>query len=253
MKKLLFFIAVVLAFCSYSSVAYANAPPPRYFYNVYILIDDFSLIDSIAIHGYDKEGTYRFIENDANPQETKISKERVIIFNNQNDRFKSFHLVIKFNNGETAESNFVDIVDQSNYIYSVADNVLKQGKITSWKPHGLTILYGGFLLLTPLVFTIIVEWAISLLFKVRPGKYVVYINIASNIVMNILILYLYANSVIDYLTLIIIMEILVAAVEYTFYTLKYPSEKKIKLFSFVITANLVSWLLYWYIGSAVLK
>ncbi|MGE5494511.1 MAG: hypothetical protein ACM3S4_04325 [Burkholderiales bacterium] len=252
MKKLLFFIAVVLAFCSYSSVAFANAPPPSPDI-IDILIDDYSQIDSIALYGYDKEGTYRFIGDDASLQETKITKERVIIFNNQNNRFKSFHLVIKFNNGETAESNFVDIVYRWDYIYSVADNVLKQGEIKSWKPHGLTIFWGGFLLLMPLIFTIIVEWAISLPFKLRPGKYVVYINIASNIVMNILILYMYATIVIDYLTLIIIMEILVAAVEYTFYTLKYPSEKKIKLFSFVITANLVSWLSYWYIGSALLK
>lgn len=246
MKKLLMLVIIMMV-CAIPATALANGPGPSP-NNNYLLIDDYSQVESAAIWGHDKFNTYSLIQEITYPVETKVANQRIEFFYNNNGRYKDFQLVITFISGEKVRSNFIDIVEWGNYIYSVKDNTLKEGKITTWKPHGFSIFFGAIMLLFPLLFTVLVEWLVSLAFRLKQGKYVVIINFISNPVMNILLMLIFVNVVIDFYVTLIILEALVAGAEFWYYTRKYKGYTKKRLLLFTITANLASWFLYWYMS-----
>lgn len=251
MKRLyVLFILLVITFSLFPVTAFADSVPPSP-YNIDILVNDYSNISRLEIYGFDALGSCQLIHSFLNidldsEQKTKIAQERIIYFYNAEGKFKQMQLAVVFKGKSSWEkSNIVDIVEWGDYKYSTSDNTLKEGVITSWIPSSMTVFFGIFVLLLPLLFTILVEWIISLPFKIKPGKYVVIINVITNLVINILILVLFSYVVIDYLVIILILEVFVMAVEYLFYLWKYKQINKMRLLIFTITANLASWLLYW--------
>ncbi len=248
MKRLLILPAIVIFLLLILPMpALANAPPPPPEL-IDILVDGYSDIKTVYIYGYDQNNEYKYAGRGTSSRETKLQNERIISFYNKDAQLKSFQLVVKLKSGEDLQSNFVDFSERGSYVYSIKDNVLKQGAILSRKPNGTIVFFGGIILVFPLLFTLVVEWIISLFFKLKPGKYVVYINIITNLAMNVLILIMYSTLVIDYLKIIICLEAAVMAVEYLYYSKKYKNISKKRLVAFVITANLASWLLYWLFG-----
>ncbi len=100
-----------------------------------------------------------------------------------------------------------------------------------------------FVLIVPLLFTVLVEWIIALFFKLKPGEYVVIINFITNPVLNILLM-LFTSSFLGYTLLLVIFEAVVAGAEFWFYTWKYKEYTKKRLLLFTLVANAVSWGLY---------
>lgn len=246
MKKLLILIFMIIL-CAAPATALANGPGPSP-NNNYLLIDDYSQVAAAAIWGHDRDNNYTLIQEITYPLETKVPNQRFEFFYNEDGKFKDFQIVITFKNGEKASSNFINIVEWGGYIYSVKDNTLKEGKMTTLKPDGLTVFFGATMLLFPLLFTVLVEWLVSLAFRLKPGKYVVIINFITNLVMNILLMLIFINVIIDFYITLIILEAMVAGAEFWYYTQKYKGYTKKRLLLFTVTANLASWFLYWFLS-----
>jgi hypothetical protein len=243
MKKILLILTIMLM-CLMPVTVLADGPGPSNYYN-YVLIDDCSNISRVQFWGYDKDNNYKCIDECIYPKETCVPNERIEYFYNCEwtttfePKCKSFQLVIGLKNGETVRSNFVDFVDFGNYIYSVKDNTLKEGKITTRRLTG----FAFFELILPMLFTVIIEWLMSLFFKLKPGKYVVIINFISNPIMNILLI-ISANYLIRYGLSLILLELIVMGAEFWFYTWKYKGYSKKRLLLFSLMANAASWGLY---------
>ncbi len=102
-----------------------------------------------------------------------------------------------------------------------------------------------FALILPLLFTVLIEWIVSLFFKLKPSKYVVIINFITNPILNILLFFIYAYNKMNYIPALIIFEAVIMGIEFWFYTRKYKEYSKIRLFIFSLAANAASWGLYW--------
>ncbi len=224
--------------------ALANGPGPNNYY-VHVLIDDTSNITFVEFWGYDKDNNFKFIGDGTYPEKTRVPNQQIFYFYNGDFtatwevKFKSFQLIIVLKNGETVRSNFVDFVDYGTYIYSVKDNTLMEGGITTQRLTALAF----FDLICPMLFTVFIEWIVSLLFKLKPGKYVVIINFISNPVMNILLI-ISTNYLIGYGLSLVILEMMVLGIEFWFYTWKYKGYSKKRLLLFSLAANAASWVVY---------
>lgn len=248
MKRFPALLVLVIVLCMIPETAFADGPGPSP-NNNYLLIDDYSKINLAEIWGYDKDNVYELIEEIHHPEETKVPNQRLEYFYNSEGKYKNFQLVITFRNGEKVKSNLIDIVEWGSYIYTVKDNTLKQGRMTTLKPNSITVFIAAILLFFPLGFTLLVEWLVSLAFRLKPGKYVIIINAITNPVMNILLMLLFVYVAFDYWLALIALETLAAGAEFWFYTWKYKGYTKIRLLLFTLTANAASWGLYWLLSS----
>jgi hypothetical protein len=249
MKKLPFLVVIIILF-AFPTTALANSalPEPEPYDN-YVLIDDYSQIASAALFGHDKDNNYKLIKESTYPPEWKVSdRQNIEFFHNDEGKFKDFQVVITFKDGKTVNSNFTRIVEWGEYIYAVKDNTLIESKITTAKPNSYNVFFGGAALIFPLLFTVLIEWLVSLAFRLKPGKYVVIINFISNPLINILLILIYVNIAIDYYLALIILEALVAGAEFWYYTRKYKGCTNKRLLLFTVTANLASWFLNWYLS-----
>lgn len=104
----------------------------------------------------------------------------------------------------------------------------------------------------PLGLTLLAEFLIALLFRIRPVKYVFAINAITNPVMNILLLLAMLGLLAEsgfgmerwvYWVVLGALEVVAVWVEYRFYTRKYPEIERKRLLLFSITANAASFLL----------
>jgi hypothetical protein len=103
----------------------------------------------------------------------------------------------------------------------------------------------AFYLIVPLLVTLLVEWLMSLIFRLKRGRYVFIANLITNPIMNILLLVIYNFVYLDFYLILLLLEIMVAAFEFWFYTRRYKQHSKRRLLLFVIAANLASWGIYY--------
>ena len=107
----------------------------------------------------------------------------------------------------------------------------------------LCLLLGLVLALAlPLGFTVLAEFLAAIPFRLKPYKYVVLINLVTNLVMNVLLYILRLNGM--GLWIVALLEVVVVLVEYLFYTKKYKDHPKGKLLLFSLVANALSWGLF---------
>lgn len=246
MKKIKILFAIMALFMIWPITAYANSalPDPH---QKYIAVEDYPEVSSITILGSIDGVHYEAIGMSDSPQETRRQNEKVLTFINEGGKYKKLKIEIKISQ-QWMESNTVDLEQNSSFIYHVRENRLEAGPITSWKAHPFTLIVNTFFLGAPLIVTLVTEWLISLAFKLKPGCYIL-INLATNPVMNILISILYNQTPFDYYVLLLILEVIMAALEFGFYLLKYKGYTKRRLLFYTVVANLTSWGIYYLISS----
>lgn len=245
MKRCYFSIFVVtflfILFVPITALANSPAPSP---YHITIAIKESTNVIKVSAYGSNNNRDFYCIESDLKMEETRSYKEKIVDFYNDEAAYKYFRLQLVIKGTGTIDSNSVEFKEWGGYVYNAKDNILKEGKITSSRIDSLSLIFIGIFLLVPLIVTLIVEWWISIPFKFDTGKYVIIANLITNPIMNILILFVFNHVYLNYLLIVLILEIIVAAAEYGFYRLTYKEEPKGKLLKYAILANLGSWTVY---------
>lgn len=111
------------------------------------------------------------------------------------------------------------------------------------------ILY-GFISLTGLILTCLIEWIVAKLFKLTQdhGKVILWTNVVSQILMRVSHIGLYSVLFWKYSFAVIFLEIFVYAGEYLFYTWKMEDVSPKKRIAYVLTANTASLILGFYLN-----
>ncbi|MBT3318417.1 MAG: hypothetical protein HN389_01450 [Clostridia bacterium] len=253
-KKSLFAILVLLLLLTFPTIAFANpAIPEKYTHE--LLLDDCSNIETLTIYGYEendnKELMYEYSSmerfnsfGDYWIKRTENRVERIFGFTNEANHFKSFQIMINFSDGEVQHSRVIDLIDNSNYHYNVERNLLKRSLV---KYDFLKYFYSGYQLI-PLIFAccvaLLIEFLAALLFKIKPYRYVLFANLVTNPVMNIILLIAMWQFRVSYFWLVLILELIVFGAEYMFYRKKYMGINKWRLLIFTFAANAISWGIY---------
>lgn len=240
MRRIIYALLLLLVFCVFPAVALANAPEPDP-NDFDVLIDDDTNIEEYTLYGFDTDGNRHNITSITTAEQTRVHTERIVNFYNRDAKYTHIQLSITFKTGDIVHSNKVLLEKWSNYSYSVETNELKPcGPFASRKLDGMTLGIGFFVLILPLGFTLILEWGVALIFKVKPAKYVIFVNLVTNVAMNIIIVQA-VNHIPSYLLLVLILELCVIGIEYLAYLDLYREYNKVKLLYFSIVANAVSW------------
>lgn len=266
MKRLLQLFIILIILFSIPSIALADAsvssPLENYPCKNFILIDDYTKVISVELWGHTVDDTYEQIKIGEEHWETKVPGEYIIYFYNSYERFKDFQLIVTLKTGEKKSSDFMSIgfigqsyfklhiadqVDFGSYIYSVKDNTLKAGNITTAKPDGYQIFFASLILLLPLALTVLIKWLVSFAFNLKPRKHIVTISLVTNAVIFILLILIYIYIFYDLLLTLIILEGLVAIAECWLYARRYKGYTIKRLLLFTVTTCLASWLLYWFL------
>ena len=244
-KPILAILTLLLLLCV-PVIALANsaAPDP----NAHeLLIDDVTDIDSLTVIGYDENGFEKIMVDfysmdDERLEKTRVGSERIIDLYNTGGASKGFRIEIVFSGGETQMSQMVNFVGEDSYTYSVSDNEFTGiGTFNTRKPAVLQIALWVFMLAIPWGLTVLLEWLVALIFKIKPSRYVCFTNLVSNPVMNIVLLIVMSNFIINYFWLVLILELLVVGLEFLFYTFRYKDISKKRLLLFAVVANAVSY------------
>ena len=244
-RKTIFTVLILLLLLAFPTIVLANsvAPDP----NAHeLLIDDVTDIDSLTVFGYDENGFEKIMADfysmdDERLEKTRNGSERIIDLYNSGGASKGFRLEIVFENGETQTSQMVNFVGDDSYTYSVRDNEFTgTGTFKTRKPGGLQIAFWVFMLVIPWGLTVLLEWLVALIFKIKPSRYVCFTNLVSNPVMNIVLLVVMSNFIINYFWLVLILELLIVGFEFLFYTFRYKDISKRRLLLFTFAANAVS-------------
>ena len=217
--------------------ARANSAHNPYYKDV--VLSDTQGVDSIAVYVDGPDGAFRLFKAFKSEQK----KDQRVYFERPKDATR-FYIEVTMTDGTVRASEPVDCTGyDQDYKYNVKTNVLKE-------KADLTLLYlllYPLLLMAPLAFTVLVEFLVALLFKLKPYSHVILINVITNLVMNMLlssrmlVVSIKGNSI---LWAIALLEVAVVFVEYFFYTKKYKDQPKGKLFAFSVVANALSWGLY---------
>ncbi len=116
------------------------------------------------------------------------------------------------------------------------------GNTLGWLYLPLVLLGMVLALALPLGFTVLVEFLTAIPFQLKPYKYVILINVVTNLAMNVLLFILSLKG--TGVWIVALLEVTVVLVEYLFYVKKYKDYPKRKLLLFSIIANALSWGLY---------
>ena len=236
-KRLGLLLALLILLCLVPAAAWANAAHNPYWKD--IVLSDTGEVDAISVYVDGSDGSFHLFKT----FESEHKKEQKIYFERPQDATR-FYIEVTMADGTVRASEPVDATGyDQDYKYNVKTNVLKE-------KANLTLLY---LLLIPLFaiaplgFTVLVEFLVALPFKLKPYKYVILINIVTNVAMNLILPVLrMIMSIRGYNDLWIVapLEIVVVVVEYLFYTKKYKDHPKRKLLLFSLVANALSWGLF---------
>lgn len=106
---------------------------------------------------------------------------------------------------------------------------------------GPFLLYLLFVVLSVLL-TVLVEWTVSLLFRLKAARIIIWTNIVSQLIMHFLylIVTLLALGFVSSVYLIVVLELLVLVGEWGFYTHKLSGVSRLRVFFYTLTANLLS-------------
>lgn len=156
-----------------------------------------------------------------------------------------FFVILTLKDGTTVQSNTVSFASRSYVRFDGATGTLEAGSYLKKEGSVLTGVVLGVIaawLLLALCVTIGVELLTGLCFRIRRIYRVVIINLITNPVMNIILLFLTltASDGRYYWPVLAGLELLVCGVEFLFYALKYKERKKWVLLIFTIVANALS-------------
>lgn len=247
-KKAIVMLLAAVAVLLPPIAASANSAPPSP-YKIDIAVSDYSQIEQVDILGTIDGNLFELANTDIYREDTRRPNEKIIHFYNEDGKYKGFKLSIKFIDGATVESNMADFVEWGNYIYDVENNVLGEGNITSRKVGSYSVIFIPIGLALPLGVTLLAEWLVSLAFRLKPSRYVVFVNLVTNPVMNLTLLWIFNNVFLDYAIILLLMELAVAAIEFGIYAWKYKAYSKKRLLLFSGVANAVSWGVYYLISN----
>ena len=106
---------------------------------------------------------------------------------------------------------------------------------------GPFLLYLLFVVLSVLL-TVLVEWTVSLLFRLKAARIIIWTNIISQLIMHFLylIVTLLTLGFVSPTYLIVVLELLVLVGEWGFYTHKLSGVSRLRVFFYTLTANLLS-------------
>ena len=106
---------------------------------------------------------------------------------------------------------------------------------------GPFLLYLLFVVLSVLL-TVLVEWTVSLLFRLKAARIIIWTNIVSQLIMHFLylIVTLLTLGFVSSTYLIVVLELLVLVGEWGFYTHKLSGVSRLRVFFYTLTANLLS-------------
>lgn len=242
-------LAVLVLLCLMPGSVRANAPSPKSPWRT-IILSDTREVESIAVYVDKAEGSFYLLQTFA----SEHTKKQEIRFQKPDDA-KCIYIAVTMKDGTIRTSDPVESVTRRDLKYDVKSNTLNV-------KADLGLLYVPLFLLEVVVssafllgFTALVEFLVALPFKLKPYKYVILINIVTNVAMNLILPALRTNiSIRGYndLWIVALLEAAVVLVEYLFYVKKYKDYPKGKLLLFSIIANALSWGLYELVLSFVL-
>ena len=89
--------------------------------------------------------------------------------------------------------------------------------------------------------TLLIEFLVGLLFRMKPFRYIIIANLITNIPMNIVLLILMGfTGGLGYWIALVVLEAVVVLVEYLFYRCKYKQRRKWFVLLFTLAANAAS-------------
>ena len=150
--------------------------------------------------------------------------------------------------GTFLQSNAVPLKESGKYAYDANSNELKAvGSFADdwlgvlWLP-ALVIAYLVLPIAIALAVTLLIEFLVSLCFRLKPRRYVILINLITNPVMNLILRIgaIFIGGEVAYWIALAILELLVCGVEFWFYTRKYKDKKIGLLLAFTLVANALS-------------
>ena len=241
LRRLGLLLAVVTLLCLAPGSARANAPSPKSPWRT-IILSDTGEVESIAVYVDRADGSFYLLQTFA----SEHIKKQEIRFQKPDDA-KYIYVAVTMKDGTIRTSDPVESVTRRDLKYDVKSNILKV-------KADLGLLYVPLFLLEVVVsfafllgFTALVEFLVALPFKLKPYKYVILINIVTNVAMNLILSLLRTiMSMREYndLWIVVLLEVAVVLVEYLFYTRKYKDHPKGKLLLFSLIANALSWGLF---------
>ena len=254
MKKIIPLAIAVIVLVLFISACTAVEKPGHYIegssaWDVDIIISDYSNIQNVLCLVSEDGLNFDPVELRYGPIETRNQNERLIGFYNRDAQYQCFQVQVTFQDGGIKTSGAIDFVEWSGYIYDTETNVLSHGEITSRKIGDFAKAVFPVVVFLSLGLTILAEWLISLVFRLKPSWFVVVISAVTFIAMNILLVVIFNHSMLSYYLILIMLELLFAAIELLFYMLKYKTYTKKRLLLFTLTANVVSGVIYYLISS----
>lgn len=259
-KKLTAFLFIVAALLLSVMPVYANAPAPDPS-AVTLTITHPELLSKVRMILYDENGQDLHEETDVlgsgyERGKADILKEieeegagKKIQFYFMNARLYDFSFEFTLNDGTVITTDHIGAESEMyhKYVFNAKTQEFKKGSSSSdhvFLSGCFNVLSFGLIFLIPCGVTILIEWLISLIFRLKPGKIVVLTNLCTNLVMNIVISFICGLIPVNYYIVVIIAEIIVMGIEFLIYSLAYKSQPKWKLLIYTIVANIASWGLY---------
>ena len=228
-------LAALVLLCLLPAGTRANSAHNPYWKDV--VLSDTQGVDSVAVYVEKSDGSFYLFKT----FESEHKQDQRISFSRPESATR-FYIEVTMTDGTVRASEPIDCTGyDQDYKYNVKTNVLKE-KANLFL---LYLLLAPLLLVAPLAFTVLAEFLAAILFKLKPYKFVVIINLITNPIMNLLLGMLSAFGTDGaYPWILLGLEVVVVSVEYLFYTKKYKDQPKGKLFAFSVVANALSWGLY---------
>lgn len=245
-KKLFVLVFAVVLICVFPTTALANMTAPGPFEHELLIVGCKDVETMTITHFYEDGsifvGKYESMETTVWFRATSREGERLTEL--EGDSSESFQIEVTFTDGSVQQSNVMQFSEYVNYIYDVNENMLRRSyTYFMWTSGGVLLSWIPAAVLACVV-TIIIECLASMLFRLKPTRYVYYVNLVSNPFMNAFLLLVMSFFRFKYIWIVLVLEILVVAAEYLVYIRLYKDLGKLRLFIFSLTANALSFGVY---------